>query len=208
MSNKNPSCHFHPNRDAITKCEHCGKLICVECKNVYRKSHSSGSGDNMSYYYTHYDLCSPCFYDQKIKALNPVGSIFLIISGILIIIFSLSMFSFMIIPPQFPASSFPQLQDRPVIPSFNTFSFIMLIPFFFGIVFIIIGIILICTAPRKKDALKAKKELFLESISLQSQEQIEDILVNNLYCPLCGAQEDINAKYCSKCGSTLRSVKI
>ncbi|MFX1274354.1 MAG: hypothetical protein ACFFBP_01890 [Promethearchaeota archaeon] len=208
MNNKNPSCHFHPNRDATTKCGHCGKLICLKCKKVYTKINSSGSGDATSYYFTQNDLCTPCFYDQKIKALNPSSSIFLIIFGIIFIIFSLAGIFFMINSPQFPTSSFPQLQDRHEIPSVNSFSFILLIPFIFGIVFLLIGMILLITVPEKKDAFKAKKEQFLENMSLQLQRQIENLPVKYTCCPLCGAQDDHDAKYCSKCGSVLEAVKI
>ena len=46
MSNIN--CYYHPNRNAIEKCELCGKTICLECKRVYRETRSHGTSDNRS----------------------------------------------------------------------------------------------------------------------------------------------------------------
>jgi len=32
------NCKYHPNRNAVEKCEKCEALICLECKKVLKKS--------------------------------------------------------------------------------------------------------------------------------------------------------------------------
>lgn len=216
MSKKNPRCHFHPDRDAITKCEHCGRLICVECKMVYRKSHSSGSGDTHSYYYTYHDYCTPCFYDRKIKNLNPIGPICIIFFGFIFLGVSIFMLGQAIdfvnswvnpidmLPSYFP-DSWPQSSNLSAPTFLPMFASIFVLV---AIGLIIFGLASLIIAPHKQNALRAKKEIFLESISSQSRKPIEDIPLKYTYCPSCGAQDDYHAKYCSKCGCLVETVKI
>lgn len=57
------NCYFHADREANTKCELCGKLICLECKMVLKRRH----GTEHSSYISSYDVCPLCFYDKMDK---------------------------------------------------------------------------------------------------------------------------------------------
>ena len=45
-------CYYHPSREALTKCEHCGEIICVECRTIYRGDVILGYPDE--------ELCFQC----------------------------------------------------------------------------------------------------------------------------------------------------
>ena len=91
-----PSCHYHPNRDAITKCEQCGKLICIECKMIFRKQHSAGTSEHRTYYVTQHEVCPPCFYDLNIKTIkNPGRIIAYLIIGLMLVIIGAFFYSWM-----------------------------------------------------------------------------------------------------------------
>ena len=45
-------CYYHPSRVALTKCEHCGEMICVECRTIYRGDVILGYPDE--------ELCLQC----------------------------------------------------------------------------------------------------------------------------------------------------
>ncbi len=57
------NCYYHPERNAIAKCEKCGKSICLECNMIFRKKY----GTNKDHYATYHDYCIVCYYDKKIK---------------------------------------------------------------------------------------------------------------------------------------------
>jgi len=57
------NCYYHPERNAIAKCEKCGKSICLECNMIFRDKNDT----NKDHYATHYDYCIVCYYDKKIK---------------------------------------------------------------------------------------------------------------------------------------------
>jgi len=199
MSNNNLNCHFHPYRDAIGKCEQCGKLLCVECKNIYRRRHSTGSGDHISYYYNQQELCTPCFYDEKIKRYHPAGYICLILFGFIFLGASIFMFNESI---DFMNSWMSATNDpSPSILPFFTSIFIIV-----AIGLIAFGIISLINAPKKVKELEAKKKVFYEMIS-SSDKARESSYLKYKYCSLCGSQDDLNAKYCSNCGGELELVK-
>ena len=58
------NCYYHPGRQASTKCEKCGKVICLECKTVYHETRSTGTGDSRSSYSVRREFCPVCFYDH------------------------------------------------------------------------------------------------------------------------------------------------
>jgi len=66
-------CHYHPQIDAITKCERCGKYLCLECKKVYHQV----VGDDDMFGATREDLCPDCY--EKRKASNWLISLLFII---------------------------------------------------------------------------------------------------------------------------------
>ena len=79
------SCHYHPNKMAVTVCERCRRPICLEDKRVYRKKHPRGGGQYRSYYYTTHDFCILCNASQLRADANPFA--FLIFIPFLLIFF-------------------------------------------------------------------------------------------------------------------------
>ena len=49
-------CYYHPDIEAVTKCERCGKYLCLECKQVYHQR--VGDPDHMGV--VRRDLCQDC----------------------------------------------------------------------------------------------------------------------------------------------------
>lgn len=177
------NCHFHQARNAISKCEDCGKLLCIECKQNYTQIHHSGTGDNKHVFYTQHELCPPCFYDRKIKDLNPRQFLIPIMMGVLLVCVGLPIFIIMMM--------------------------IALLPF--SIILVIIGVVLIVygkkkrsSAPQKINQLKAEKEDFYKLISSLEFEQIS-LNLGYKICPNCDSKEDLNTQYCSECGIELKS---
>lgn len=56
-------CNYHPEREATTKCEKCGKFICLECRTAIHRYH----GTTDSSYSTRHEICIPCYYDTKLE---------------------------------------------------------------------------------------------------------------------------------------------
>ncbi len=89
----NLTCKYHSGRDASAKCERCGAMVCIECKNVLRQTHSSSShsSDHRSShtYTTRHDLCPECYAKKISQQYNPICCFINIgiISGFVIFIY-------------------------------------------------------------------------------------------------------------------------
>jgi len=69
-------CKYHVNQDAISKCELCGALLCLECKIIHRTvGNSTGTSSSM-------EICPECNVDLANKGKNPL---FFIIAGITLV---------------------------------------------------------------------------------------------------------------------------
>ena len=86
------SCIYHQNRIAIDKCENCGAYICLECKKVERRRHSSINDDNSwnRATYTEHTLCSDCF-EKRQKSQKKIcfwvcGIVILLTGGLIFIV--------------------------------------------------------------------------------------------------------------------------
>lgn len=89
------SCFYHPNREAVIKCENCHRMICLEDKMTWRRYGGMDQADDI------YTLCPVCYNERKEAARRvskTFGPIFLLIFAIIliigaaIVIFSLLMF--------------------------------------------------------------------------------------------------------------------
>lgn len=181
------TCKYHPEREAVTKCEECGAMICLECKSIYRR-HYHSSRHHYSYS-TRYELCPVC-YERKInQAYNPLC---LIVPVIFIVIFmgmATSMFSGM-----------------------GNF-----MPAFFPIFFFLVPILMICVlgyqylikGPQEKQKAKEKKERILQGKTPQSYKATYSpkkstvrysSLAKTYYCSQCGQLLSPEDQFCSNCG--------
>lgn len=77
------SCHYHPNKMAVTVCERCRRPICLEDKRIYRKMHTSRFSNVSKSYYTTHEYCILCYASQLKSDANPLA-ILVFLSFILI----------------------------------------------------------------------------------------------------------------------------
>ena len=142
-------CDYHPENESISKCEFCGKFICVECKMIYKHRYTTtgGRGGSIPHCKT-YETCPPCYYDNMIEDVESPDKTFCpICSGLIwIIVLTVILFS----------SDFAYTSDA-----------LMAIIFFIfiGILVMTYGIVNLFKVPEKKDWLRKKKEEFLDSIN-------------------------------------------
>ena len=203
------SCHYHPDKIAVTICERCRRPICLEDKRIYRKRHTRGSGDNASYYYTHHEYCVLCNASQLRLDANPYGLLFFIpFALIFFIIFG------------------------GVASGFNGAGSIFIA--FFGIFFVIILIISLgqTMSTRSKaqnaeqEALEFKSTLYSKSDSssrpsfkYDKKRSVPEIYDDDFYerspkeikksddlfsivCFECGTHINLEDKYCQNCGDS------
>jgi hypothetical protein len=165
------NCHYHQDREAKTKCEICGKLICLECKMVLNTAH----GTDESRYVIRHEICPLCFYAKKDKAYGKnalVVALLTTVPSILIIITLLS-FSISVIDYFFV-----------IIPiSFIAFCWIYYLYY----------------APKKRDEIKKQKMDFLRGLTDYTANK-KDLQLEHL-CGNCGAKIEPNISICSYCGS-------
>jgi len=175
-------CAYHPEREASTKCEKCGKLICVECKTVIHTRH--GTGENR--YSTRHEICIPCKYDREIGGFG----IRVNIIGFIMCIAFLSIF--------IGITTYANIN----MPHFDLIAF----PIIGIIALVIIGAYFIywMTVKRKRGILKAKiqKEEYLKKlIQLPSK---KDDTPSKMFCHECGGQITSDDSICSHCGAIIK----
>ena len=176
-------CYYHPEREAATKCEKCGKVICVECKMVYHKTVHRGTGDDRYAYSERYEYCPVCYYDTEIKKYKnySYGCI-----GVMIVFIIAEIFMFI------PTGLYTPMM------------FIVGILLSIGILISIIAFFILrfVYSPKKTAEFNAKKEEFLQSIKTPTITKKEEITTN--FCPECGTQVEPDASVCSYCGFIIK----
>lgn len=171
------NCFYHPERDASTKCEKCGRMICLECKTVYHEVHSTGTGDSRSSYSIRREFCPVCFYDQKIRmrlSIRKVGRIIASIFTIIVLIVVLVL----------------------VFLKGWLASFIFL-PFL-----IPIDILAFAYGPHSEVEFERQKVEFLNSV--KTIQQVKEERLKGLFCPECGNQLEPDVSVCSYCGTIIK----
>ncbi|MFX0147722.1 MAG: hypothetical protein ACFE8E_08220 [Candidatus Hodarchaeota archaeon] len=164
-------CFYHPKRDAITKCEMCGKPICVECKEIFHAIHG-GKDDTYS---THHEICKVCYYDKQIELATKKVPLH-IVCLIFIISFTIVLIISIVFTYPFPIIN-------------------IILPIILGIILacLIFSFFKIKSSSRSKSELlvelKTKKDAFLklvkEPICPECGGQIDSLVS---ICPHCGYQ--------------------
>jgi len=171
-------CVYHPDREASTKCEKCGKLICLECKQTFTTTH----GTEDSRYSVRHEYCQVCYYDYKIKSAKYTPVVCVI--SILFFIISLIMINTFISNTDFS----PEDLSTPIL--------IMYAGLFISI---IVSIYLLLVYRPKKIALyENKKQIFLTSTGKSpSSKEAKPI---EKFCSECGNKLEPGVSVCSYCG--------
>ena len=194
-TSNNPSCYYHPSRNAITKCESCGKLICVECKNIFQQTHSAGTPEHRTYYVTRNELCTPCFYDKRIKAIK-IGRVVPICFGTFFLVIGIIFFRVMY--------SFTSIVSEGLEDPFIFYSYVPLIMFTcIGFIVILVGVLKFATSGKKITDMEAKKTEFLKSVASASSAKGRTQPVKREYCHHCGNKINPGEKICEQCGENL-----
>ncbi len=170
-------CYYHPKIDAETKCEDCGKYLCLECKQVLIEVH--GVSDRR--YSTRRELCPICYCDRQIRKYSKTPKISLVLWCLFLIPFIAIASSFFFIPGG-PMGFIPIL--------FIAFPVIITIWLIYGVVH---------KYPRKIAQLSKEREAFINSLS-GSHEELRSI---NRFCTECGKKLHPNDSICSRCGQAI-----
>lgn len=191
-------CFYHHDITAASKCEHCGKSICLDCVRIDKIRHSGGK--HSSGYTERLELCAPCHYD-RIENTGIGGFLFLILFGIV----------FGLVP-------LTSILSSPGVPG---------IFFLFISVFVIAGFGLaikgikdILELPKKKEEAKKEKELFFNSLQHTRAEIPMKPAKNNqspsfsvvkqgstFFCQQCGGKVSNDASFCPHCGDSTMDEK-
>ena len=213
-------CFYHSDRQAVDKCERCGRMVCLEDKIKKNYTRSVETGDTSDFYTYTVILCPMCDMNQEIKSrehiLSPgkviLSSIFLIVPFIIGMSFiAISLF----VIDQWVNNSPAQGTSAPFQSEMKTIILVFMIPFLLiGIVVaIFVPIFLIIRArkavkenPAKLKALKQKKRNFIESItSTEARNMFMNAMDETVItCFQCGAKILPHEEYCSNCGDSTK----
>lgn len=183
------SCKYHSDREAVTKCEMCGAMICLECKNVYNRTYHSSH--NHYSYSTRYELCPECYAKKINQSYNPLCFCFPAIFIIFFIVMASSMFS--------EAASWGMGPPA----GFSAMFFIIPI---FGLC--LLGYQYFIRGPQVKEEAENRKRKALKDLHGRNYTKSPQEISNNyaprphrLFCQNCGQPLDPKASFCQNCGN-------
>lgn len=199
----NITCYYHPNRNAIEKCELCGKTICLDCKRVYRETRSSGTSNSSSYYSIKYEYCPVCYHQSIINSARGTKSV------LFCMVPFISIFVFIGIGLFLSGFSTGDFGPPPI--------FLWVFGAFFGgfPLLIIIGLIYTAfvTTPKKVEQSKMDLDRFLAEVGMSDNITYEDPsyyknsykkLKGTIYCNQCGSKLEAGDSFCNVCGDSTR----
>jgi len=167
-------CYYHPEREAQSKCDKCGKLICLECKKSFNVIRSSSERS----YSTRHEYCQVCYF--KHQSLSVYSKPCFFITAIIM------MTVFLIISNE-------MIKSTGFDSSFQNFLIPIIIVLFIAFIFsIIYGV-------KKRAKIKSQKEDFLMNVKKSSRKKEVKIPI----CKKCGKKVDLNAMICPYCGSDI-----
>ncbi len=175
-------CYYHPERESITKCETCGRLICVACKTVVHRTH----GTNEDRYSTRHEVCVPCKLDEELQKFSMTR---------IIATFSI-FFIFIIIFISITTVTNTQMRD-PILRFLPIIGIVALIIITIGYL-----IWMIFKRPKEIAKIKIQKEEFLKSIKVPTSIKEEEIITK--FCPECGTRVEPDTSVCSYCGFIIK----
>ena len=169
-------CYYHPEREAQSKCEKCGKLICLECKKGFNITHIASERS----YSTRHEYCQVCYFNhQSLAAYKtsivcfPTIIVFIIFLTVINVVFdSVGLYN--------PMPNF-------LIP----FIIILIIAFIFSII----------SGAKKRTEIRDQKNKFLLNLKNSSSKKKTVIIPT---CKNCGKKIESNILICPYCGCDIK----
>ncbi len=201
MEKDNSNCYYHPEKAAIAYCEKCGRNLCIQCKKIYRRYHSSTNYHRG--YAERYEYCPICKYNEEERTLF-FSSFSLIGFGVLVLIISTVFFS--------GAPSDPFFEDS-VNAGKAMFTIFALIPLIGGL------LKLFLFDQAKKAEIIENRNRFAKGVDLDQDFNRKSLPKSNsktkivnysdgivekgfFYCIQCGEKLTKKIKYCPNCGDS------
>ena len=205
-------CYYHPDSNAMTKCEDCGKPICLRCKKIHREKHHTGVGESSGYIERTLDLCGPCYYNKKEKiASSTAGSLLCSIIGIVfsLIFIGVAVFIFGGFDAMTNAISGNDVPDG----MFDIMSILIIVLSFFFILGPVICILLLVynmlTMGKRSEKnlikLSREREQYMANTGIHEMEYSEnyDRSPSKMRCGNCGETVSAYDEYCPGCGDKI-----
>ena len=171
-------CYYHPNREAITKCENCEKMICIECKKPISVTH----GVQESRYATQHDFCMPCYYDSEMKNYDFSPRGYYIFASIV----AMSVVIFIILAL---ISAFSEIEGKiALVITFSVFTFI--------------STVLFLSALKSFFKNKGRFPVMLAELKTKKENFLKTLRSSNV-CPECGNKIEVGFSICPSCGYNL-----
>lgn len=204
-------CYYHPDSEAVTKCEECGKPICLLCKKIHRERHHTGVGESSGYIERTLDLCGPCYYNKKEKIASStasswlcsiIGIVFsLIFIGVAVLIFGgLDSLNNAISGNDVPDGMFDVMTIMTIVISF----FFILGP----IICILLMIYNIMTMGKRSEKslikLSREREQYMANTGIHEEEIYDKYRSpGKMRCGNCGETVSAYDEYCPGCGDKI-----
>ncbi len=200
-------CYFHPERNAVEKCEECGKFVCVECKYNFKKKHTHRTGKTSSVYYTHHELCPQCYANAIESDGNSMKAALPCFGYIIFLMFGIAAMT-AITRTQSEwgyFSEFARQQDRIFLGIFTTILVIAGLSTIGNLIYSVL--VKGPQATEKANKIRSKVKNLLEAkinYKLKKKTSTRDSKVSQftLNCPFCGAPTRIGQNTCKFCGQT------
>lgn len=178
------NCYFHKDRTAASKCDECGRYICLECQ--YESTESVGSTSVPT------KICPYCKADKIENNDNLAVGIIACVGFVFFLIVAFGMFSI----------GGPSFDPEPDNTGVGLSIFIVIL-----VIVIIVGTIAAAFKSQKGEQ-KKKTNAEAEAIRAKARKALEDSKNIKsleekhipLYCRFCGAPIEADEKVCSYCG--------
>ncbi|MBN2157106.1 MAG: zinc-ribbon domain-containing protein [Candidatus Lokiarchaeota archaeon] len=182
------NCYFHKDRTAVSKCDTCGKCICLEC----RYERESGSHSHS----TEYVMCPLCYADVLENNENYDGIIGAIFGCFVFVIF----FAITISAIDSVSSFGSSIHESPTWEKGPLIAFVVIFVIAVSAI-VVYQVVKKDTEPNKQaEAIRAKaKKALEESKNIQGGIKSEKSH-SPVYCSFCGAPIQPYATTCEYCG--------
>ncbi|MFX0053186.1 MAG: hypothetical protein ACFE8U_18070 [Candidatus Hermodarchaeota archaeon] len=187
MTAEQARCFYHPNRVAVTKCERCNRLICLEDKTIYRRYGGMDRADDI------YTYCPACYNILRKQGAEMAPRVFggMCVIFLIFVIGAFAVFIFFVMM-MMNATSDGSSSGSVSMGQFLPFLLLPMI-FFIGIV-IIGGLFLFFFLKRNQKSIQETTSNQMNQFTPSSRFQ------DTISCDQCGAVLQPTEMFCPTCG--------